>query len=62
MIPEETVYVGDRQLEDVQGASQVGMTTVWINRSGEALDHKLPRPDYQVKNLLEIPGLLAQET
>ncbi len=59
--PEETVYVGDRQLEDVQGASQVGMNTVWVNRSGAGLDPKLPRPDYQVRNLLEIPELLAQK-
>ncbi len=59
--PEEAVYVGDRQLEDVQGAGQVGMKTVWINRSGEALDPKLPRPDHQVKNLLEIPELLARK-
>ncbi len=59
--PDEAVYVGDRQLEDVLGASQVGMNTVWVNRSGEALDPKLPRPDHQVKNLLEIPELLAQK-
>lgn len=59
--PGEAVYVGDRQLEDVQGAGQVGMNTVWINRSGEALDPKLPRPDHQVKNLLEIPELLDRK-
>ena len=58
---EESVYVGDRQLEDVQGASQVGMYTVWVNRSDEAPDPELPRPDYQVKNLLEIPELIARQ-
>ena len=36
------------------------MRTVWINRYDEAPDPKLPRPDYQVKKLLEIPELIAQ--
>jgi putative hydrolase of the HAD superfamily len=30
--PVEAAYVGDRQLEDVQGARLAGMCSVWINR------------------------------
>ncbi|MBM3942269.1 MAG: HAD family hydrolase [SAR202 cluster bacterium] len=55
--PGECLYVGDRQLEDVQGAGQVGMHTAWINRTGAPLDPKLPVPDFEVRNLLELPGL-----
>ena len=55
----ETVYVGDRQFEDVLGASQAGMRSVWINRSGAALDPQLPAPDYQISSLLELPAVLA---
>ena len=57
--PEETVYVGDRQFEDVQGAGGVNMRTIWINRSGTAPDPKLPKPDFQITSLLEIPKLLS---
>ncbi len=54
----EALYVGDRQYEDVKGAGQVGMGTVWINRTGAAPDPTLPEPDYRVANLLELPALL----
>ncbi|MSQ06640.1 MAG: HAD family hydrolase [Dehalococcoidia bacterium] len=55
--PQECCYVGDRQLEDVQGAGQVGMRTVWINRAGATPDPKLPDPDYMIRSLLELPAL-----
>ncbi len=55
--PQECCYVGDRQLEDVQGAGGVGMRTVWINRAGAAPDPQLPRPDYMIRSLLELPAL-----
>lgn len=57
--PGESVYVGDRQYEDVQGASQVGLNTVWVNRAGVPPDPNLPKPLYQIKSLLELPGLLS---
>ena len=57
--PGQAVYVGDRQYEDVQGARGVGINAVWINRSGEPLDPRLPEPVCQINSLLELPGLLA---
>ena len=56
---EAAVYVGDRQYEDVQGGAAAGMTTVWINRLGAAVDPGLRAPDYEIGSLLELPGLLA---
>ena len=56
--PEESVYVGDRQYEDVQGAMGVGLNTVWINRSGAFPAPELPQPAHQIRSLLELPGLL----
>ena len=55
-----SVYVGDRQFEDVKGASQVGIGTVWVNRSGVPLDPALPAPDHQINNLLELPRLIGR--
>ena len=57
--PGESVYVGDRQYEDVQGASDVGINAIWINRSGVSPDPQLPKPAHQIKSLLELPGLLS---
>lgn len=57
--PGQAVYVGDRQYEDVQGARGAGINAVWINRSGEPLDPRLPEPVCQINSLLELPGLLA---
>ena len=56
---EETIYVGDRQYEDVQGAGQVGMRTIWINRTGAEPDPNLREPDYRIASLLELPGLIG---
>jgi 2-haloalkanoic acid dehalogenase type II len=57
--PQETVYVGDRQLEDILGASQVGISAVWINRSGDSPDPELPKPAYQISSLAKLPALLT---
>ena len=59
--PQESVYVGDRQFEDVKGAQEVGITTVWINRSGAAPDPELPQPSHEISDLLQLPRLLAGE-
>jgi putative hydrolase of the HAD superfamily len=55
----ETVYVGDRQYEDVLGAARAGINPVWINRDGRPLDPELPTPEHQISRLLELPALLA---
>jgi 2-haloalkanoic acid dehalogenase type II len=57
--PGETAYVGDRQLEDVLGATQAGMHPIWINRDNRPLDPSLRTPDLQISSLLELPKLLA---
>lgn len=57
--PEETAYVGDRQLEDVLGPTQAGMHPIWINRDNRPLDPNLPPPVHQISSLLELPKLLA---
>jgi 2-haloalkanoic acid dehalogenase type II len=56
--PDETAYVGDRQLEDVQGPINAGMHPVWINRSNQALNPDLPTPPHMISSLLELPKLI----
>ena len=56
--PEEAVYVGDRQLEDIKGARLAGLGAVWINRAGTDPDPELPVPDYQITSLLDLTTVL----
>ena len=58
--PEEAVYVGDRQLEDVKGARLAGLGAVWINRAGADPDPDLPAPDYCIASLLDLVTLFEE--
>ena len=51
--PEQTVHVGDHVINDVQGAKQVGMRTVWIEGFYEREDPTDPKtePDIAVPDL-----------
>ena len=49
----EAMMVGDHPIDDVQGAKGVGMTAVWVNRSGEKPDLDV-EPDYIITNLREL--------
>ncbi|WP_412542170.1 HAD family hydrolase [Longispora sp. K20-0274] len=50
----ETVYVGDSLPFDAQGATDAGLTGVWLDRS-----HGLPRFARQISTLADLPGLLG---
>ncbi len=54
----EMVYVGDSLRDDVYGAGQLGIKTVWINRKNRPLSEDDVIPDYQIRDLRELPPLL----
>ncbi len=56
--PQEALYVGDNLFDDVLGAHNVDMVTVWINRKGVDVDPGLPRPRHIISNLLELVDLV----
>ena len=51
----ESVMIGDDLEVDILGGNEMGMTTVWVNYHGDSGDIE---PDYEVKNLREIEGIL----
>ena len=55
---EETMFVGDRFEEDIEGAKNVGMTTVWLNSSAETRRGSI-MPDHEVKHLSAILRILG---
>jgi HAD superfamily hydrolase (TIGR02253 family) len=50
----ETVHVGDSLKDDVQGAKNAGMKTIWIKRDEEATNIQ---PDYVISKITELPSL-----
>lgn len=49
----EAVAIGDSLPHDIKAAKEVGMAAVWVNRKGIPLPPTSPRPDHEVKDLLE---------
>ena len=56
--PQEAIYVGDSLYDDVLGANAVGMRAVWVNRHKSVPDPQLPKPDYVIQSLRELPEIL----
>jgi HAD superfamily hydrolase (TIGR01549 family) len=57
--PTEVLYVGDTPLDDVWGAYQVGIPTVWISKGAMALPEGIPQPRFIINELSELPSLLG---
>ncbi|NJF24497.1 TIGR02253 family HAD-type hydrolase [Thermococcus sp. Bubb.Bath] len=53
--PSEAVMVGDSPWQDVYGAKNVGMTSVWIDRKGE---HDIHLADFKIHTLYELRKVL----
>jgi putative hydrolase of the HAD superfamily len=57
--PARTLFVGDRLDIDVAGAHGVGMPAAWINPSGEAAPAGLAAPEFEIRDLGEVEGIVA---
>lgn len=55
----ETVIIGDSLSSDIKGGINAGITTVRFNPKGIENDNDI-KPDYTIKELSEVPGLLSQ--
>lgn len=55
----ETVIIGDSLSSDIKGGINAGITTVWFNPKGIENDNDI-KPDYTIKELSEVSGLLSQ--
>jgi FMN phosphatase YigB (HAD superfamily) len=55
----DALFVGDRADIDVAGAHAVGMDAVWINRAGDSLPTGLGPPEYEIRDLAELPAIVG---
>ncbi len=56
--PERTWYVGDHLYDDVQGGNDIGLTTVWINRTGATIGPDDATPSIEITDLRELPQII----
>jgi putative hydrolase of the HAD superfamily len=57
LVPEESVYVGDRLWDDIAGAQQAGMRAIWIPHSnipGHQVPDDSAQPDAVADRLLDV--------
>lgn len=57
--PDQTLYVGDSQEDDIVGAKRAGISIAWLNRTGTTHRDDIPKPDYEINSLSELPGLVG---
>lgn len=57
--PQEVLYATRVQL-DVQGAKAVGLNVAWMDRAGETLEQYGYKPDWVVKDFLELAKFLEE--
>ncbi len=58
--PAEALHLGDSPVDDVLGPKRVGMMAGWVNRRGESLRGRIPKPDFVVSDLQEAARLILQ--
>jgi len=59
--PHEVLHVGDSDVDDVKGAKEAGLRVAWVNRDGRARRPDVPAPDFEIRDLSQVPRLLRLE-
>jgi 2-haloalkanoic acid dehalogenase type II len=56
--PHEVLHVGDSEVDDVKGAKAAGLRVAWLNRTGRSRRPDVPPPDFEIRDLTELPTIL----
>lgn len=59
---EDAVFIGDAPQFDILGAHNVGMRSIWVNRTGARWSYGEHRPTCEVDNLTSVVRLLGSGT
>jgi len=58
LAPHEVLHVGDSDVDDVKGAKEAGLSVAWVNRDGRRRRSDVPAPDFEIRDLRQLPPLL----
>lgn len=56
----EMVYVGDNPENDVDASRRAGCVPIFVNTTGTWVLPEIPKPEYSVENVAEIPALIEK--
>lgn len=56
----ETVHIGDDEQRDIFGACELGVRTIWVNRSDRDWNHTECEADHHIRSLTELPEILRK--
>jgi 2-haloalkanoic acid dehalogenase type II len=59
--PDQTLYVGDSQEDDIVGARRAGISIAWLNRDGAVRRDGIPEPDYEISSLSALCNILEEK-
>lgn len=60
LAPQEVLHVGDSDVDDVKGAKEAGLAVAWVNRDGRRRRSGVPAPDFEIRDLSDLPRLLRR--
>ncbi|MFB9278430.1 HAD family hydrolase [Cohnella cellulosilytica] len=60
--PEQCIYIGDHPVNDIGGAANAGMRTIWFKVNQPWRDEIAAVPLHTITHLSELPGLLQAKT
>jgi 2-haloalkanoic acid dehalogenase type II len=58
-LPDEFLYVGDSQEDDILGAIRAGVRIAWFNWTKAKLQPGIPQPDYEISELGMLLNILS---
>src|SRR5262249_5140248 len=58
--PSQALFVGDSPVEDVGGATAVGLDAAWLNLAGKPLPAGVPQPTYVLRHLADLRAIVAR--
>lgn len=60
VLPGQMIHIGDNPKDDILGASQLGIHSIWFNRTGATWPENDYRPNLHVSRLAQLPAAVNQ--
>ena len=58
--PAQMIHIGDNPKDDILGATQMGIHSIWFNREGNPWPESDYRPSLQISRLAQLPAAVGQ--